>query len=114
MNRSRLTVAGISVGALVTITAGVAAANPAPNTKTSTKGQPTAARRVTSAPQTPTPSAPSFGSDDQRSPGWQQLPADPTPAPTDPAVDPSADQTPTFDPNAGTGLGGSNTRSGGS
>ena len=112
MNRSRLIVAGTSVGALVAITAGVAAANPAPST--GTKGQPTAARRITPAPPTPTPSDPSFGSDNQGSTGWQQLPADPTPAPTDPALGPSSDRAPTFDPNVGSDLGGSNTRSGGS
>ncbi len=105
--------AGTSVGALVAITAGVAAANPAPS-GASTRTRTVAAHAVTTGPPTPAPTTPSFGSDDQGSTGWQQLPADPTPAPTDPTFDPNANQAPTFDPNAGADFGGSNTRSGGS
>ena len=111
--------AGTSVGALVAITAGVAVANPAPS-GASIKARTTASHRILSATQTPAPTNPSSGSDDQGSTGWQQLPADPTPtptptpAPTDPAFGTNPNQAPTFDPNAGADLGGSNTRSGGS
>ena len=105
--------AGTSVGALVAITAGVAVANPAPS-GASTKARTTAPHQNTAAAQTPAQTNPSVGSDDQGSSGWQQLPADPTPAPTAPAVDPNPNPPPTFEPNAGADLGGSNTRSGGS
>ena len=118
MNRSRMIAAGTSVGALVVITAGVAVANPAPS-GASTKTRTAAVHQNTSAAQTPAPTSPSVGSDDQGSvdqgsSGWQRLPADPTPAPTAPAVNPNPNPAPTFDPNTGADLGGSNTRSGGS
>ena len=119
MNRSRMIAAGTSVGALVAITAGVATANPAPSGASTRVGS-VAAHLVAPAPQTPAPTDPSSGSDDQGSTGWQQLPADPTPSPTAtptptaPAFDNNSNQAPTFDPNVGADLGGSNTSSGGS
>lgn len=103
MTRSRLIAAGTSVGALVAITAGVAAANPAP-----------AARRAiprsdhsTADDSTPTTPAPTAGADD-----WQQLPPDPSAS--DSGSGNNA-QPPAFDPGAAANdLGGSDTRSGGS
>lgn len=105
MNRSRLIAAGTSVGALVAITAGVAAANPAP-------AAPRTAPRVNRSAadgSTPSPSpSPTSGSDD-----WQQLPPDPSES--DNGGGTNSNVPPAFDPGgAGNGFGGSDTRSGGS
>ena len=125
MNRSRLIAAGTSVGALVAITAGVAAANPAPSTTRAT----TTDRRVANTGiQRSTEDTPAFGSDDDGQDNWQQLPPDPSA--TDPGLgnsstqtptnQPSAHQPPAFDPRSGgsvgggNNFGGSNTSSGGS
>lgn len=115
MNRSRLIAAGTSVGALVAITAGVAAANPAP---TKNHATPTNARAATTNNDRPSRDTPAFGSDDEGPDNWQQLPPDPSA--TDPGLGSSSDQPPAFDPNAGgnfsdnSNFGGSNTSSGGS
>ena len=125
MNRSRMVAAGTSVGALIAITAGVAAANPAPSSK------PAAIRGARTAP-TSRNTAPSSNQDgysqDSGDDGWRQLPPDPSvtdPSVTDPpATDPAINgnfgnntgnaiaPAPAFDP--GTGGSGSNTSSGGS
>ena len=123
MNRSRLVAAGTSVGALIAITAGVAAANPAPNAK------PAANRSIQTAP--------TYRGDDEGTPDqsqlyqddgsnqWQQLPPDssvtgpsvPDPSVTDPGLSGTTgndfNQPPPFDPGAG-GSGSANTSSGGS
>jgi hypothetical protein len=115
MNRSRLIAAGTSVGALVAITAGVAAANPAP---TKNHAAPANGRAATTGGQRSAQDTPAFGSDDQGQDNWQQLPPDPSA--TDPGLGSSSDQPPAFDPNTGSGIssdnnfGGSNTSSGGS
>lgn len=115
MNRSRLIAAGTSVGALVAITAGVAAANPAP---TKNHATPTSGRAAPTAPQRPAPDTQNFGSDDEGQDNWQQLPPDPSA--TDPGLGSSVEQTPAFDPNAANNFsgsnnfGGSDTSSGGS
>jgi hypothetical protein len=114
MNRSRLIAAGTSVGALVAITAGVAAANPAP---TNNHATPPNGRATTTNNDRPSRSSEDFGSDDQGQDNWQQLPPDPSA--TDPGLgsssgQPAANQPPASDPNTGSNSGGSNTSSGGS
>lgn len=108
MNRSRLIAAGTSVGALVAITAGVAAANPAP---TKNHATPTNGRAATTNNDRPSPDREDFGSDDQGGDDWRQLPPDPSA--TDPGFGSGTDQPPAFDPGAGSNFG-SNTSSGGS
>ena len=115
MNRSRLIAAGTSVGALVAITAGVAAANPAPS---KTHATPASGRAANSTSQSPVLAAPALGSDDNGQDDWQQLPPDPSA--TDPGLGTGSNQPPTFAPNPGGSVGGgnnlgrSNTSSGGS
>ena len=108
MNRSRIIAAGTSVGALVAITAGVAAANPAPS---ATHAARNAGRTATSDERQP---ALGDGSAlDGTHDDWQQLPADPSVS--DPGFGNSSVQPPAFDPGSGqNNLGGSDTRSGGS
>ena len=108
MNRSRIIAAGTSVGALVAITAGVAAANPAPSaTHAATKVRP-AAPSANQPPALGDGSAQAGTHDD-----WQQLPADPSAS--DPGLGSRSVQPPAFDPGSGqNNLGGSDTRSGGS
>lgn len=110
MNRSRLIAAGTSVGALVAITAGVAAANPAPTNKHATRAN---GRAANTGRQRSTQNTPAFGSDDGSQDTWQQLPPDPSAA--DPGLGNSSNQStgnqpPAFNPKPG----GSNTSSGGS
>ena len=93
MNRSRWIAAGTSVGALVALTAGVAAANPAPDGT-----QHRAASTAPNAARSSVPQAPQADSSDT----WGQLPPDTTP--TDPYAgnyDPyagSTDTAPQYDP----------------
>ena len=107
MNRSRIIAAGTSVGALVAITAGVAAANPAPNaTHAATKVRPV-------APSTEQPALGDGSAQDGTHDDWQQLPADPSAS--DPGIGSSSVQPPAFDPGSSQdNFGGSDTRSGGS
>ncbi|MBK5287660.1 MAG: hypothetical protein JJE46_04245 [Acidimicrobiia bacterium] len=111
MNRSRWIAAGTSVSALVALTAGVAAANPAPdgtqhrNVATSSNIGQTTAPQAPRAPQVP--QAPeSDGSDT-----WRQLPPDT--APTDPYAG-SYNPPPQYDPGYQYAPPQSNTSSGGS
>ncbi len=113
MNRSRMVAAGTSVGALIAITAGVAAANPAPSAKpTATSGQRTVQTTPNTQPQVDSgQQGLDGGGDDQ----WRQLPPD-TSA-TDPGLSGGSDygnyyQPQPFDP--GQSSGSSNTSSGGS
>jgi len=107
MNRSRLVAAGTSVGALIAITAGVAAANPAPSAKDATR---TNRVRTSQDNSQYTDNGPS--SDGQSSDDWQQLPPDPSAS--DQGNGSTTAPPPAFDPGAGSGLGQSNTSSGGS
>ena len=110
--------AGTSVGALVAITAGVAAANPAPSSKPG-------ANPITRASQTnrsesqDTGGGRAFDHDDgfehdDGDDGWRQLPSDPSAS--DPGFGSDTGNNlappPVFDPGAGGG--GGNTSSGGS
>ena len=115
MNRSRMIAAGTSVGALIAITAGVAAANPAPETKTKANPEPRTDQRSDDGGSQGQTGDQGFdqGDDD----GWRQLPPD-TSA-TDPGFSGGTDnggsdfnQPPPFDP--GQSSGSSNTSSGGS
>ena len=108
MNRSRWIAAGTSVGALVALTAGVAAANPAPNGTSSKTGGTHPATGTGTASTVP-------GSDDARDDDSGWVPADPGTQGTtsDPGVTgPSAASgwnDPGFaDPNAGSNAGGFN------
>ncbi len=120
MNRSRMIAAGTSVGALIAITAGVAAANPAPSTKTKANLSPR------TAPSGQSNQGSANGSDSQGQVGdqgqggddqWRQLPPDPSAS--DPGLSGGTDngssdfgQPQPFDP--GQSSGSSNTSSGGS
>jgi hypothetical protein len=119
MRKSRLVVAGTSVGAFVALTAGVAVANPAPSSSSGSaaRSAPTNARNRSLTP-TPAPSPayqdPGSGSQDPGNgadSGWN----DPYQGYNDPyqgwSSDPGYSQSQSsFDP----GLGGGQTRSGGS
>jgi hypothetical protein len=117
MNRSRMVAAGTSVGALVAITAGVAAANPAPSSKPPTKRDTRTAQTNRSSGQSSDQGG--YNQDDGGGDnGWRQLPPDPSAS--DPGLSGNSgsntgndfSQPPAFDPRAGGS--GSNTSSGGS
>ena len=104
MNRSRWTAAGTSVGALVALTAGVAAANPAPS---GTNAKTTGSHPATGTGSSVRDSGES-GDDDS---GWVPAPDSGTQGNSDPGfTDPSAGggwSDPGFaDPNSGSNSGG--------
>ena len=107
MSRSRIVAAGTSVGALIAITAGVAAANPAPSAKhaTPTNRVPNSNNRRQYTDNRPS-------TDGQSADDWQQLPPDTSAS--DQGNGAATAPPPAFDPGAGSGLGQSNTSSGGS
>ena len=113
MNRSRMVAAGTSVGALIAITAGVAAANPAP-TRTSNANRVDRTAPTSRGDGRTVPPQGDIGADDGAD-QWRQLPLDPSV--TDPGfrADSGADvgQPPPFDPGAGSS-GPADTSSGGS